>query len=75
MTRPTIEIAQISTAHKVSVGLLVATATLVVVSVAAAAIYTAVANSQSTGSIVVAPPSKTEVPLDPTADRVLSTTP
>ncbi|MBI4093212.1 MAG: hypothetical protein HY420_04785 [Candidatus Kerfeldbacteria bacterium] len=78
MTRSSVEtITEVTTAHKISVGLLTATATLVLISTVIAALYTLSLNARSGAGVVVnTPTERTSAPLEPVQpvpgkDRVL----
>ncbi|MBI4426708.1 MAG: hypothetical protein HY567_03960 [Candidatus Kerfeldbacteria bacterium] len=78
MPRPNLETTtEITTAHKISVGLMVATAMVVVLATITAAIYTLATRSSSGLSVPLTSPTKnteaTPTPADPSTDRSFTT--
>lgn len=77
-TRKKVNYVEISTAHKVSVGLLTVTAAFVLVSAIAALVYTLGTNLTKSAPVIVSQPNTNTAPAptaDATGDRVLKITP
>lgn len=76
MHRSAVATTEVTTAHKISVGLLVATATVVVLSTVVAAIYTIASRSTSSVGIpltTLGSAGESATPVDSSTDRSFTT--